>query len=399
MSRFRVPVLLPLLVTAAAFFAAAGTGWAQQVGQPSPTFAELLARFSSASADFCGDGGADWEDSSDSEFRLFQRAGEELAQALNVPPAPGSTNREPRAVAAAALEDLERRSAAINSAWDEDSRFHFEVLDLPPALVVKLTFRNRATFAFFANFQGPDDPKRTTRWHAVGALDDHMTERNGPPYESLELYPLAKGPSKEPRFLAEFGASGCDVSAGVGYYAYEWDSDFGQLVEIIKVEGDGSVWDDSVASPDPQQDPQEDAFPPIGKLETEGPAISLPYCWHSAVDTWINPNLCAVNHYDISGDSVKFTGSEVNRPDLLPIAKAVEYAEARDYPAVLAYCGSPDVAQRIIRDIPLYVEAVTDLQITRIDPTHKRVVMGDDQVTFEVEQRGDRWVVTGFHVD
>ena len=75
-------------------------------------------------------------------------------------------------------------------------------------------------------------------------------------------------------------------------------------------------------------------FPQIGKLQTDGPLIIPPYCWFSSIDTWDNPSLCAVDTYDLSRDSVRFRSRTYNRPDLVPIAKAIEYAQQRGYRAV-----------------------------------------------------------------
>ena len=111
----------------------------------------------------------------------------------------------------------------------------------------------------------------------------------------------------------------------------------GDLEEIIKQRGALGL-DDKV--PD---------FEWVGKLQTDGPQISLPYCSWSPIDTWDNPSMCAVDIYDLTGDDVKFRTRAYNRPDLLPIAKAIEYAEQRDYPAVLGYCASAEIAHRLVR--------------------------------------------------
>ena len=140
----------------------------------------------------------------------------------------------------------------------------------------------------------------------------------------------------------------------------------------------------------------KEPFLPIGKLETKGPLITLPYCWFSAIDTWDNPSLCALDTYDLSGDAVKFKSRAYNRPDLVPIAKAIEYAEKHDYPAVLAYCANADVARRIVRGItPSY--SVGDLRVTRKPDGSEHVETDSPAVDgFDVQKRGDRWLVVGF---
>lgn len=323
-----------------------------------------------------------------------------VAQALNENSDATHPSGGPRKRDVAALEKLERLSADVNKSWPEDKRFHFEVLDLPPALLVKMPYRNRATFSFFASFQDREDRKRTDRWQAVGAINDHKVETGGNGYDGLDLLPLRRGPSKKPRFLAAFGFVSCGSGVGVSYYAYEWHPEpTGDLDEFIKLEGAVSRFDPSQEPggfKQPQKD-SDDAFLPVGKFQTQGPIISLPYCWYSAIDTWHNPSLCAVNSYDISGDHVRYAGTVFNRPDLLPIAKAIEYAQARDYPAVLAYCGSPDVAQRMVRDTPPFVWAGTELQIKRTGPQRRHVETPTAE--FDVEKRGDRWLVVAFRMD
>ncbi len=309
---------------------------------------------------------------------------------------PASGGARVRAVEA--LEYLEHLSAEINKSWQEEKRFHFQVLEVPPVLLVKMSFRNRATFSVFATPQLDPYSKPANLWQAIGAEDDHRyTRASG--HDSLEFSPLHRGPAKRARFLVEFGFAGCGTGWGVGYYAYEWDpQNSGDLSEFIKLEG--SVSQEEPASGGKTSESERlDLFSPIGNLQTHGPLITLPYCWFSAIDTWDNPSLCAVNTYDLSGDHVQFICGVVNRPDLLPIAKAIQYAQAHDYPAVLAYCGSPDVARQMMRDIPPFVFAGSELRVKRIGDSKESIEMEDTGFHFEVEKRGDRWLVVSFRMD
>ncbi len=52
---------------------------------------------------------------------------------------------------------------------------------------------------------------------------------------------------------------------------------------------------------------------------------------------------------------------------LAPVGGLPSHAQAHDHLAVLAYCGSPDVARRIIRDIPPFVFSDSELIVTRVD--------------------------------
>ncbi len=163
------------------------------------------------------------------------------------------------------------------------------------------------------------------------------------PRSRLSLYPLHRGPSQHARFLVKFGSGGCAGSFEVSYDAREWNAERNENVEQILKQG-GSFGLDDVPG-----------FAQVGELRTKGSPITLPYCRFSAVDTWDNPSLCAVDTYDLSGGDVRFLSRTYNRPDLVPIAKAIEYAQKRDFPAVLGYCAFSDVARALVRDIPPFV--------------------------------------------
>jgi hypothetical protein len=371
----------------------------QEPSQPQPTFEDLLRRLSSVPADACEYPGADF---SDLELHLFEQADKAVAQRLNErseSPGPIAASAGPRVRALEALQNLERISGKIHSNWPEEKRFHFQVLDIPPALLVKMTYRNRATFSFFAVPERDAYNKPANQWQATGALDDHRSRPAGG-YDSLDLFILRKGPAGNPRFMAKFIGAGCGSGVSVAYYAYDWSPrEMAGPNEFIRLQGAVSRF-----GPDGRRKPSEKDkeywFEPIGQLRTQGALITLPYCWFSAIDTWDNPSLCAVNSYDISADRARFIRSVSNRPDLLPIAKAIEYAQARDYPAVLAYCGSPHAARRMVRDIPPFVSGAEDLKIQRIGALKKSVEIGDREAFhFEVEKHGDRWLVVSFRTD
>jgi hypothetical protein len=355
---------------------------AQQQPEPPPTFEDLLKQLAPAPGDACDfpDKDRDGIAFSDLEYQLFQQADKAIAQGLNE-----------KSSAASTLEKLERLSAEINKRWSDERQFHYQVIDIAPAVLVKMTYRNRATFSFFAKTAA--DP-----WRTIGASHNHRTMATGG-YESLDLFPLARGPSQHPRFLARFSDAGCGSGVSIGYYAYEWNprSATETLDEFIKLEGAASQLEaigESVYSPVDR----DHSFMPVGELKTDGLQVTLPFCWFSAIDSYRNPSLCAANTYDISGDRVRFVSTVYNRPDLLPIAKAIEYAQAHDYPAVLAYCGSPAVARKLISDIPPFVFSSPSLDIKRMGPSRKTVTLGDTAFQFDVEKRGDRWLVVAFRI-
>ena len=322
----------------------------------------------------------DWH-FADSESRLFNQAANIVAEALN---AADPSQVAPRERAANALKALERMSTKINVDWPSDNRFHFEILDVSPALVVKMGIREHESF-FVYGIPEKDSGKPNRLWQEVGS-DDNLFDP--PPGVRLNLYPLHRGPSGNARFLAKSLNAGCAGSMGVAYEAYEWNPEgTGNLDEIIKQAGALGL-DDKVSG-----------FEWIGKLQTDSPLITLPYCWFSAIDTWDNPSLCAVDTYDLSGDDVKFRSRTYNRPDLLPIAKAIEYAAGRDYPAVLGYCASEEIASTLVREIPPFVFA-GDLRVTPTADWKERVELGDGPAyRFDVERRGDRWLVVWFQAE
>ncbi len=351
---------------------------------PPPDFQQLLQKLAQFSPDPCApthDEGKD-SDAENLEFRLFSQAADGITQALNANPA---TPDSPEKRATAALKILEQVSAKVNAAWPEENRFHFQVLDLPPALVVKMSIRTREGFSVFGV---PEEVsgKPNRAWQEVGS-DEESLEFANPPSE-LKLYALHRGPSKKARLLAKAIYSGCAASIGVAYDAYEWNPQGAGSFDPI-IEQDGSLGlDDKVPE-----------FEPIGTLQTEGPLITLPYCWFSAIDTWDNPSLCAVDTYDVEGDEVRFRSRAYNRPDLVPVAKALEYAEKRDYPAVLGYCASEEIARAMVREIPPGMLA-EDLRVTRISNVKEQVELGDPpEYEFVVEKRPDRWVVASFSAE
>jgi hypothetical protein len=314
------------------------------------------------------------------ESRLFDAAARIVVDALN----DNAVARAPNDRASAALTRLADESARINSGWPVENRFHFEVLDVAPALVVKMGVRSHERFFVFGIFEGVRGKAHAT-WSEIGSdeegLADHEVARS-----YLSLFPLHRGPSGNARFVAKFGLVGCAGSTGVAYDAREWKpKHIAGLAQIIKQSGafglDGNV----------------PGFPQIGDLKTDGVRVTLPYCWFSPIDTWDNPSLCAVDTYDLSGDNAKFISRVYNRPDLLPVAKGIEYAEQRDYGALLGYCGSLQVAYGMIRDIPPFVYAGSAIHVTPTGKGKERVELGDGpDYRFDLEKRNGRWLVVAF---
>ena len=318
------------------------------------------------------------------ESLLFQQAADIVIRDLNATPAGVGS---PRERATEALKKLERASAEINAPWPEENRFHFQVVDLPPVLVLEVRLRADGRF-FVVGIPEEDSGQPNRLWKEVGSDHDFFDDPDPFP-NPFDLYPLHRGPSGRARFLVKVIHSGCAGSIGGSYGAWEWDpTGSGHLDQIIK-QGGALGLDDKVPG-----------FAQIGELRTEGPLITLPYCWFSPIDTWDNPSLCAVDAYDISGDDVRFRSRAFNRPDLLPIAKAIEYAQARDYPAVLAYCVSSQVARKLVHDAAPFIY-VDDLRVTHTKNGNEHVELRGNgpAYRFDVEKRVGRWLVVAFSAE
>lgn len=379
MIRAAVLVLVFLIVASSGWAQAAVTQQAASRPQRRDLFRQSLQELVAYSPDPCGpphNNENNWHTSA-VESRLFDAAAGIVVDALNENAAAALA---PHDRATTALQRLEDESVRINTGWPEDNRFHFEVLDINPALVVKMGVRTHETFFVFGIFEGTRGRANLT-WSVVGE-DESLDEVA---QSAVSLFALHRGPSGNARFLAEFGHIGCAGSTGVAYDAREWDPEaIAGLRQIIKQSGAFGL--DKVLG-----------FPQIGDFKTEGPQVTIPYCWFSPIDTWDNPSLCAVDTYDLSGDNAKFISRVYNRPDLLPVAKAIEYAEQRDYGALLGYCGSLQVAGGMIRDLLPFVYAGAAIHVTPTGKGRERVELGDGPAyRFDVEKRNGRWLVVAF---
>jgi hypothetical protein len=324
------------------------------------------------------------------ESTLFGLADDIVTAELNATPA---GPKPPVERATEALKNLERMSAKINAAWPKENRFHFQVLDISPVIVIGVSFRARARFFAVGIHEDPKwNPKRL--WVNVGNDEESLDPTRIGCRFKIDLYPLHRGPSGNARFLSKFIYDPCaGLIQSVSYDAYEWNpKNSGSLEQIVKQQGDFGQLESAGYPPSP-----DDPFAQIAQLRTEGPLISLRYCWFSAIDQGDNPDMCAVDTYDLSGDEIRFRSREYNRPDLLPIAKAIEYAEKRDYQAVLGYCSSEDIARRMVRDIPYFVFFGGELYVTPKSEGKEHVEMGFPNLyRFDIEERNGRWLIVAF---
>ncbi len=335
---------------------------------------EALIKVGKLPPDPCGPPYEETPDADNLEAAVFSSASDAVVQALNEASGDSAAASER---ARAALAKIGQLSGEVNAAWPAENRFHFAVLEDAPLIVVTVGIRVDEQFFAFGVPEAEDSNKPNKLWREVGSGKKIA--------QHLDLFPLHRGPGRAARFLAASVFSGCAGSLGVAYNAWQWDAAESEDVdEIIDLQGSWGL-DDKVPG-----------FETIGKLSTDGALITLPYCEFTPIDTWDNPNLCVVDTYDLSGDAVKFRLRSYNRPDLLPIAKAIEYAEKRDYPAALAYCATPQIARHLVDEVPPYVFA-DDLRVKKLSSREERVSFGwDEGYEFVVAKHGDRWLIVSF---
>jgi len=318
---------------------------------------------------------------------IVQAAEDRALEALNA----GSYKPEKaKAVIEEALAPLERWSEATEGAWPKETRWHFEVTAMLPAVAIQFSHREKSHFRALGVVPASEKIKQS-QWQHLG--EDSW---DGSPFASwsqASLFSLHRGPSGAVRFLVSMQRGGCAGSWGVQYSIEEWnpqrDSYLRERMNQSGVEGLGK---------EPAQPPSKKIpFPAAGTLKTAGTRIMLPYCQFTGIDTWDNPSLCMVDTYDVSGDAVTFISRRYNRPDLVPVVKVLEYAKAHDLPALRAYCASDVLARKMQRELDGGYSFDTGLEAIKLAPERERVrAEYSDDPGFVVEKRGERWLVTSF---
>jgi hypothetical protein len=223
--------------------------------------------------------------------------------------------------------------------------------------------------------------------------EDHWDDYRDLPWSKLNVFPLHRGPLGAVRFLVSMQGGGCAGSSGLRYAIEEWNpEEIFYLSEAVSQSGVKGM-DAEPEQPVTKQVP----FPTVGVLKTEGMRITLPYCEFTQLDTWDNPSLCMVDTYDVSGDAIRFVGRRYNRPDLAPVAKALEFAKSHDLPALRGYCASDVVAQKILRELPGGYGFDTELETLQLGGGRERVRPAYSGVPgFVVEKHGGRWMIVSF---
>ena len=340
--------------------------------QAQATLADALHALAMQSPDRCEAVRAD-DVSQHPESAVFKAVADLVTARLN-----GSAGT-PKQRAQAALTEAMLEATTAQAAWPEDARFQGKVVLDAPALVVTM----------FAGTQG--------RWFAFGAVAGRWTqvgeddgEFDNSPRRLMQVYRLRSGAAGVSRFLAARTFFGCAGSSGISYEVYEWDSrqPNGPVSEVLKQ--DGAFGMDEAA--DGRGPTVKDPFWPIGNLVTDGPVLKLPYCIFTGIDTWDNPSLCALDRYDVRGATIRFLSRAYNRPELVPIAKAMGYAAEHDLPATRAYCASEELARRLVFGGVPGPDA--NVEVVR-HGRGKRIWFGDHESWFDVEQRQGRWIIVG----
>ena len=303
------------------------------------------------------------------EDKLFAAAADVVLQSLNEDPE--------RSLQAAqeALDQLKRIGNRENNGWPEKSRFRFSLFTLPLALAVTLDIRDQASVAFFGV------PQADHSWKLIDMLSGTWPRSLHVPREDIELSPLWQGPSKKARFLAVFVGSGCAAPGGEKFTAYQWDPAWvGTLTPVLRRDS---------------TDSDSDGY----SQQLSGPVIKIPYCTPTVVDSSLWPQLCSVDTFDLSGDVVKFVGSETNRPDLQVIARVIEYAQKRDLQAVQAYCLTARIARQMTRLMPSQLYFAGQEWKQR-EPEHEVIEFSDGWVIdFTLDKHEGRWFVSDFKME
>jgi hypothetical protein len=387
LSRVLIVMYHRIVLSAWIILLLAGMAAHAQIKTTDEELRQLFTRTATAKPDNCDLPTDEPADEEKIESTILQTAEDRALEDLNTRTA---KPEQAKAILIQTLEPLDRMSDKAEVAWPKENRWHFEVVEMMPAIVIKFTYRTQEHFQAFGIVQSTGKGK-PLQWQHLG--EDHWDDYRDMPWSTLSLYPLRRGLSGAVRFLTVMTGGGCAGSFGLRYAIEEWNPERDSyLSEAISQSGAEGL------DAQPEHPPTKKVpFPTVGVLKTEGTRITLPYCEFTQLDTWDNPSLCMVDTYDVSADSVIFIGRRYNRPDLLPVAKALEYAKAHDLPALRGYCASDAVAWKILRELDGGYGFDAALETVRLDAGRERVrAEYSNEHGFVVEKRGDRWVVVSF---
>lgn len=363
----------------------AGMASHAQAKQTDEDLHRLFVSMASAQPYVCGPSMDDQTEKA--EDAIVQAAEDRALEALN---AGVHTPEQAKAIIAQALEPFAKLSEETEAAWPKETRWHFEVVEILPAVAIQFTYRDKVHFRATGIVPGSEKSK-PLKWQHLG--EDSWEGSAFTSWSQAKISPLNRGPANAVRFLVSMQGGGCAGSYGVQYSIEEWnpgtDSD---LHEVMSQSGAEGMDDPLVQAPT-----KKVPFPKAGVLKTDGARITLPYCQFTQLDTWDNPSLCMVDTYDLSGDDVAFVSRRYNRPDLAPVAKVLEYAKTHDLPALRGYCASEAVARKILRELPGGYGFDAELETVPMGAGREGVRPAYSGVPgFVVEKHGDRWIVVSF---
>lgn len=230
---FRLRPLSVFLLLLVAMSVAIQSCYASSSENPAEQISQLLQQLIFAPADTCGAPPVANLDPDQIEQSILEQAANLFLQELNQsgPELTAASNR-----ATEALNRIKAESDKTNAIWPVESRFRYELLTIPPALVVKVGIGSHERYFAFGVPAKDDTRKPNRQWARLG--EDELELENQVGRVWIDVYPLHRGPSGNPRFFASIGFSGCAGSSGLLYDAREWDpNDVVGLSQIIKQQG------------------------------------------------------------------------------------------------------------------------------------------------------------------
>lgn len=308
------------------------------------------------------------------ERQMFDLLSGAVLDALNKAP-----NGSAGETVQAALAPFQRIGTQFAVSRSADQRLRYELLPVQPLLVLKLAIWNQGTFVVYA--PAPVSASLLNRWEI--AQSDGTGDAA---FEKLEMFPLWRGPSGNPRFLIVKHLSDCMAGMSYDYMVdgYEWNGERGVTTTILHKK---SEFSEGTASP--------------GKLQTTGKVIAIPYCWSGDLHfTSISAPICSLDTYDLSGDTVRLLGTQDDPEDLALIEKVIGSAESQNLVALAEHCKSPEVARGIMGTMPLN-PLFDGYSSKQLGPGKEQVDLSGDKedVTFVLEKQGPHWLVAHFQVD
>jgi hypothetical protein len=293
-------------------------------GEQLNQFKALVQRLAANPPSDCSGPIHDSEEAVGFEDKIFEQISNTVLDSINRNP------ESPGKVAKRTLSQFKEVSDGITKSREPEARLRYKVLEFKPLLVLKLAIWNQATFIVYAPASQQNNP--TTKWMVVQSGDGTGHSR----FESLQLSPLWRGPSGNPRFLEVKHFSDCMAGMTLDYIAngYEWRP--GELDAFRIIAKKSSFSEEG----------------PKWKFDTSGKIITIPYCWSGHLLLNVDATICSVDTYDLSGDAVRYVRTENDPEDLAVVAKVIKYAQAHELRALSVYCTSSQVARLVLQTMP-----------------------------------------------